>query len=57
MVHMEVRLPLVYLEKLDDTKMVIRSRKLKKNRQYIDQKKVDKKTNNYLHNTTQKTKD
>ena len=53
---MEVRLPWVYIEKLDDTKVVIRSRKSKKNRQYNDHKKVDKKTNNDLQNTTQKTK-
>ena len=41
----------------EDTNEVIRIRKSKKNRQYNGQKKRDKKTNNDLQNTTQKTKD
>jgi len=42
---------------IKDTKGVIRSRKWKMTRQYNDQKQKDKKTNNNLQNTTQKTKD
>jgi hypothetical protein len=42
-------------EKLEDTKGVIRSRILKKDRQHIGQKKKDKKTNNDLQNIIQKT--
>jgi len=38
--------------------VLIRSRKSKKDRQYVnDQKKTDNKANNDLLNTTQKTKD
>ena len=37
--------------------MVIRSRISKEDRQYYGQKKKDKRTNNDLQNTTQKTKD
>jgi len=37
-------------EEFDDTKEVIRIRKSKKDRQYNDQKKKDKKTNNDLQN-------
>jgi len=48
---------LVYYEKLEDTKGIIRRRKLKKDRQHNGQKKKDKRTNNCLQNTTQKTKD
>ena len=44
-------------EDLEDTKRVIRIRKSKKNRQRNGQKKKDKRTNNDLQNTTQKTKD
>ena len=44
------------LEKLEDTKGVIRSRK-SKDRQHNGQKKKDKRTNNDLQNITQKTKD
>jgi hypothetical protein len=40
----------------EDTKGVIRSRKLK-DRQYNDLKKKDKRTNNDLQNITQKNKD
>jgi hypothetical protein len=40
-----------------NTKGVIRIRKLKKNRQYNDQKKKDKRTNNYQQNITHKTID
>jgi hypothetical protein len=43
-------------EEFEDTKGVIRSRK-SKDRQYNDQKKKDKRTNNDLQNTTRKTKD
>jgi hypothetical protein len=41
----------------EDTNEVIRIHKSKKNRQYNGQKKRNKKTNNDLQNTTQKTKD
>ena len=44
-------------EKFEDTKGVIRSRKSKKYRQHNGQKNYDKRTNNDLQNTTQKTKD
>ncbi len=37
-------------EEFEDTKVVIRIRKLKKDRQLNDQKKKDKKTNNDLQN-------
>ena len=43
-------------EKFEDAKGVIRSRK-SKCRQYNDQKKKYKRTNNDLQNITQKTKD
>ena len=43
-------------EKLEDTNRKIRSRK-SKDRQSNDQDKKDKKTNNDLQNTSQKTKD
>ena len=42
---------------IKDTMGVIRSRKWKMTRQYNGQKQKDKKTNNNLQNTTQKTKD
>jgi hypothetical protein len=45
------------MRKVDDTKGVIRIRRSKKDRQYKGQKKNDKRTNNNLQNTTQKTKD
>ena len=45
------------LYKCEDTKGVIGSRKSKKCRQHNGQKKKDKRTNNGLQNTTQKTKD
>jgi len=35
-------MPIITKEKFEDTKMVIRSRKSKKNRQYNVQKKIDK---------------
>jgi hypothetical protein len=38
-------------EEFEDTKGVIRIRKLKKDRQHNDQKKRDKRTNNDLQNT------
>ena len=44
-------------EDLEDTKRVIRIRKSKKNRQQNGLKKRDKRINNDLQNTTQKTKD
>ena len=39
----------------EDIKGVMKSRRLKKDRQYKSQKKRDKKVNNNLQNTTQKT--
>ena len=45
------------LEEFEDTKGVIRIRISKKNRQHNGQKKKDKRTNNDLQNTSQKTKD
>jgi len=47
---------LTVLEKYEDTKGVIRGRKSRNNWQYNDKKKK-KSPNNYLQNTTQKTKD
>ena len=44
-------------EEFEDTKGVIRIRKLKQDRQQNGQKKIDKRTNNNLQNITQKTKD
>ena len=45
-------------EKFKDTTWVIRTRKSKKNRQYNGQrKKINKRTNNNLQNTTHETKD
>jgi len=44
-------------EDLEDTKRVIRIHKSKKNRQLNGLKKKDKRRNNDLQNTTQKTKD
>jgi len=42
----------------EDSKWIIRSRKLKKDRQWRSNEKTkDKRTNNDLQNTTQKTKD
>ena len=53
--------PLLFIhknqEKFEDTEGVIKSRKSKKDRQYDDQKKNDKRTNNDQQNITQKTKD
>jgi len=46
----------VFKEKFEDTKGVVRSRKSKKDRQYNGQKKKKKKTNNDPQNITQKTK-
>jgi hypothetical protein len=45
------------MRKVDDTKGVIRSRKSKNDRPYNGNKKKDKRTNNNLQNTTQKTID
>jgi len=45
------------LEEFEDTKGVIRIRKLKKDRQHNVQNKKDKRANNDLQNITQKTKD
>ena len=48
--------PFYYLkEEFEDTKGVIRIRKSKKDRQHNSQKKKNKRTNNDLQNTTQKT--
>ena len=44
------------MDKYEDTKGVIRSRTLKKDRQYNGQMKRDIWTNNDLQNTTHKTK-
>jgi hypothetical protein len=44
-------------EKFEDAKRVIKSRKLKTNRQHNGQMKRDKRTNNDEQNNTQKTKD
>jgi len=44
-------------EEFEDTKGVIRIRKSKKARQHHGQAKKDKRTNNDLQSTTQKTKD
>jgi len=44
-------------EKVEDTKGVIRRRNLKKDGQNNGQKKMDKRTKNYLQSKTQKTKD
>jgi hypothetical protein len=45
------------MRKVDDTKGVIRSCKSKNDRPYNGNKKKDKRTNNNLQNTTQKTID
>ena len=45
------------MRNVDDIKSVIRSCISVTDRQYNDQKKKDKRTNNNLQNTTQKTKD
>ena len=50
------RFCLLYEEKCQDTKGIIRSR-TSKDRQCNGQKNMDKRTNNDLQNTTQKTKD
>ena len=44
-------------EEFEDTKGVMRIRKLKQDRQQNGQKKIDKRTNNNLQNIAQKTKD
>ena len=44
-------------EEFEETKVVIRIRKSKKDRQYNGQQKKNKSTNSDLQNTTQKTKD
>ena len=49
-------MPFYYLEKFEDTKGIIRIRKLKTERQHNDQKKKDQRTNNDQQNTL-KTKD
>jgi hypothetical protein len=46
-----------YTKIFEDTKGESRIRKSKKDRQHNGQKKIDKRTNNDLQNTTQKTKD
>jgi hypothetical protein len=46
----------VFQKEFEDTTGVIRIRKSKKDRQHNGQKKKDKRTNNDLQNTTQKTK-
>jgi len=45
-----------FQEELEDTKRIIRIRK-SKDRQHMAKKKKDKRSNNDLQNTTQKTKD
>jgi hypothetical protein len=45
------------IRRFGDVKRLIRSRKLKKDRQQSGQEKKDKRTNNDLQNITQKTKD
>jgi len=45
------------LEDFGDATLVVRIRKSKKDRQHNGQKKKDKKTNNDLENTSQKTED
>jgi hypothetical protein len=45
------------MRKVEDTKGVIRSRKSKKDWNIMAKRKKDKRTNNNLQNTTQKTKD
>ena len=49
-------MPFYYLEKFEDTKGIIRIRKLKTERQHNDPKKKDQRTNNDQQNTL-KTKD
>ena len=44
-------------EEFEDTKVVIRFRKSKKDRQHNDQTKKEKRTNNDLQNIKHKTKD
>ena len=46
----------MYSEVFEDTKVVIRICKLKKDRQHNGQKKKDKRTNNDLQNITNKTR-
>jgi hypothetical protein len=46
-----------FKEKFEDAKRVIKSRKLKTNKQHNGQKKRDKRTNNDEQNNTQHTKD
>jgi hypothetical protein len=46
----------VYSEEFEDTKVVIRICKLKKDRQHNGQKKKDKRTNSDIQNITNKTK-
>ena len=43
-------------EKFEDSKGVIRSRKVKQDRQYIDQKTKDKRSNNDVHKIHRKLK-
>ena len=47
----------IRIEKFKNTKVVIRGRNAKWGRQYNGKKKKNKRTNNDLQNTTQKTKD
>ena len=56
-IHVRACVVCVCDEKFEDTKWVIRSRNSKKDRYNIGQEKKDKRTNNDLQNTTQKTKD
>ena len=48
---------LINHRKFEDTKVVIRSRKPKRNKHYNGQDKTDKMINNDMQNTTQKAKD
>ena len=43
---------LQYLEEFEDTKVLIRIRKWKKDRQHNSQKKKDKRTNNHIFEST-----
>ena len=55
---MYIKTRIRYLQaKFEDIKGLIRSDKSKKNSQHNGQKKKDKRTNNDLHNITQKSND
>jgi hypothetical protein len=48
---------MIYQERFEEAKGVMKSRKSKEGRQHNDQKKKDKSTSNDQQKTTQKTKD